>query len=174
MLQYPHMKPAKFFLTIVFFLTLGLVIGRFIPATPPAVDRSMTDMNHAGMDHGMLDVSGEEDIPSVKVSITGDAMNGFDLYLETENFVFSPENANGDHVSGEGHAHLYINNEKVTRIYGQWHHIHPHHMMNESNEVCVRLSTNDHRHYALGGNMIESCKMIEGEISPGQMMIDEV
>lgn len=76
------------------------------------------------MNHGIIDISNDPLIPELKnVKITKDPMSGWNLYLETKNFQFTPENASKKHIPGEGHAHLIINGEKAARIYSNWFHI---------------------------------------------------
>ena len=64
-------------------------------------------------EHGMIDVSADSAIPQIDLVIHEDAMSGLNLEIITQNFRFAPEHASSDHVAGEGHAHLYIDGEKV-------------------------------------------------------------
>ena len=47
----------------------------------------------------------------------------YSLHLITENFRFAPESVSMKPVFGEGHAHLYIDDVLICRIYGPWQHI---------------------------------------------------
>ena len=91
--------------------------------------------------------------PAVSLAVHKDAQSGYNAQLTTTNFTFSPENASQDHVAGEGHAHLYINGEKVGRLYSDWHHIGA--LPEGTHTVRVTLNTNDHRGYAHDGVAIE-------------------
>jgi len=58
--------------------------------------------------------------PSVKMIVSKDAMSGFNIRIVTKNFKWSPEHASLSHIPGEGHAHIYIDDVKIARVYGEW------------------------------------------------------
>ena len=66
----------------------------------------------------------------------------------TTNFRFAPENASSPHRDGEGHALLYVNGEKVARLYGPWFHIE--FLPSGPTKVTVTLNANDHSGLAVG------------------------
>lgn len=100
----------------------------------------------------IMDVSGEESIPELKIFVTEDRMSGWNIRLETENFTFAPESTGLPHVHGEGHAHLYINDRKEGRIYGNWHHLES--LPAGDHTIKVTLNTNLHEEYAVDGEII--------------------
>ena len=86
--------------------------------------RSSGDGGGNGHMHGEpTEVPTEVPKPSVAISVTPDAKAGWNLQVTTGNFVFAPWNASRDVVWGEGHAHLYIDDVKIGRLYGEWYHI---------------------------------------------------
>jgi len=108
---------------------------------------AITGVGHA--DHPEMLVLPEDDnAPSVTITVTPDAVSGWNLHIETTNFRFAPENASTSHVQGEGHAHIYINGQKVARHYGAWYHIAK--LPGGTNTVEVVLSANDHRVLSMG------------------------
>ena len=69
---------------------------------------------------------------------------GKDLHLsfELKNFELSFENVNKEKVNGQGHIHLYIDGDKVMKIYQQeyvWQQLEP-----GTHEVRIELAHNDH------------------------------
>ena len=98
--------------------------------------------------HGKIDVSGEEKAPDLEIAMTRDAVSGWNLQISTTHFRFAPYNANGKHVMGEGHAHIYINGKKYARVYGPWFHIGA--LEKGVNHVEVTLNGNGHDAYVLG------------------------
>ena len=92
--------------------------------------------------------------PSLVLEIQKDPVAGWNLHVGTENFRFSPENASGDHVSGEGHAHVYVNGEKLARLYGNWIHIGQ--LPKGSVTVSATLNSNDHRALEVGGKPLKA------------------
>lgn len=132
------------FLVLLALLTVGYAQGawyQYETRSGPLTD-----------EQAMLDVSGEEPVPSVEVSVMQDGISGWNIRLQTENFTFSPESAGQEHVPGEGHAHLYINGEKADRMYGEWLHLGT--MPAGDYTIRVVLNTNSHKEYAVDGKVI--------------------
>jgi|GEM_PF-2690409 len=100
---------------------------------------------HAHKGSSRIDVSGEEAIPDLEIAMTEDAVSGWNLQISTTDFRFTPYNVGGDHVPGEGHAHIYINGEKRARIYGPWFHVDP--LPKGRHDIEVTLNSNTHAEY---------------------------
>jgi hypothetical protein len=90
--------------------------------------------------------------PLVALDITADPHAGWNVHVKLENFRFTPQNAGSTDVSGEGHAHLYVNGKKIARLYAGWYHLAELPVGNA--EVLVTLNTNDHRLLAINGTPI--------------------
>lgn len=159
-------------------LCIGLIFGSGIGFTIAAGNgitldgHDHADSSHhqqtASMDakskhqHGeMLVLKSDEHSPSIEISARPDIVSGWNLNIKTSNFRFAPENASGAHVTGEGHAHIYINNVKIARIYGSWFHIGQ--LATGTNTVTVTLNTNDHRQIAVGGKPLSASLMLNVE-----------
>ena len=71
------------------------------------------------------------------------------LTLTVENFTFDRAAVDGAHRAGTGHAHLYIDGEKVGRVYDPTYRTDP--LSPGRHEIRVELNTNDHRAYARAG-----------------------
>lgn len=114
------------------------------------------DHSKGSHEHGLMTVI--ENAPTVDFEIVRQSNTSADIKLTTTNFTFTPENADGAHVAGEGHAHLYIDGKKITRLYGDWYQISG--LEAGEYEVKVSLNTNDHRGYATVERMVEMKKML--------------
>ena len=90
--------------------------------------------------------------PTLDISITEDPASGWNLFADVENLTFSPENVGGEAIDGEGHLHLSIDGERVTRLYGPWWHISG--LSAGDHEVMVEVSANDHSTYGVDGDPI--------------------
>ncbi len=97
--------------------------------------------------------------PAVTVEVTEDPKKGWNLHAEVANFVIAPEKASSEHVDGEGHMHLYIDGEKITRLYGNWWHVAA--LTEGTHEIMVEVSANDHRAYAKDGVPIVATTTID-------------
>ena len=91
---------------------------------------------------------------SVQVHAQADAHGGgaLNVRIYATGFAFAPQSVNGDHVSGEGHAHIYVDGEKIGRVYGPWFFLGG--LTAGEHEVRVTLSSNTHEPYARNGEPI--------------------
>lgn len=100
-------------------------------------------------DHSKTMNLAPKDAPQLSVSLFPLEGGGFNLRLETENFIFTPQNVDGDPIAGEGHAHLYIDDVKIARIYGEWHHLES--LPDGAETLTVALYANDHSAFTVQG-----------------------
>ncbi|MDX1766240.1 MAG: hypothetical protein R3313_04785 [Candidatus Saccharimonadales bacterium] len=105
-------------------------------------------------------------VPGVDITVSEDTKSGWNLSMTISNFEFSPENAGQDHIDGQGHAHLYIDGKKVTRLYGPNYYIGE--LSEGEHQIRVTLNTNDHRDYTAGGEVIESIVTITDDHHEGE------
>ena len=158
-----------------------------VTATPEASDtvemqhdQDMGDMAGAGQDgsghhdHGSsVEVAEGVPVPTVAIEVTEDPVEGWNLRVRTTDFKIVPENVSTAHIDGEGHMHLYIDGEKVSRLYGEWHHIGP--LAPGEHGVRVELSANDHSAMAVDGDIIDATAVIvAGEMDGHAMGHDHV
>lgn len=142
-------------------LVIGLVFGSgigFLMAASYGV--TLNGHDHV-TDHGEMATDGHAhaamqpivlasraNAPTLAVRAIKDPMSGWNLEVGVTNFRFAPQNASLDHVDGEGHAHVYVNGEKIARLYGNWFHIES--MPEGDVTVEVALNSNDHRPLNVG------------------------
>ncbi len=155
----------------IIFLIIGLFfgtgIGFLVAATSGAQleghehgsavhDHSAHDHGgHEGMDHSkMTDVSDKP--PTLSVVLHPDGPQSRNLEIVTTNFEFDPVGVNGEHEPGKGHAHVYINDVKITRAYAPWLQLSA--LPKGEHTLRVTLNANDHSHLAVNGEPLEVIK----------------
>ena len=79
-------------------------------------------------------------------------MTGYNLQVIVDGFEFAPQSASLAHVAGEGHAHVYANGVKLSRLYSEWMHLDA--LASGDVVIEVSLNTNDHRPLAVNGTPI--------------------
>lgn len=70
---------------------------------------------------------------------------GWTITVQSYDFEFTPDLADGPHVPGTGHGHIYLNGLKLGRLYTASKNIGA--LPSGEHEIRVTLSTNDHRAY---------------------------
>jgi hypothetical protein len=111
-----------------------------------------------GQAHGTIDVGGLPNRPAVELIVHTDAKKGWNLQVQTEHFRWAPEHVNLAHVPGEGHAHLYVNGKKLTRLYGEWYYLE--HLRPGDNRITVTLNANSHDDYAINGEPVFATQIV--------------
>jgi hypothetical protein len=120
------------------------------------------DLAPAGMhSHRQKEVPAGEVPPTLSLEVLADPMKErtYSLHLRTEHFRFTPEAVSRAPVFGEGHAHLYVDDVLLGRIYGSWHHLPR--LKPGKHEILVTLNWNNHDEYAVGGSTIAARQALE-------------
>lgn len=145
---------------------VGVLIAPLFRELPPT---DGTNPQAMAMDAAAMHPTREvpaEGAPGVEVSVIKDPMDGWTLTLTTENFTFAPLSAGSAAVPNEGHAHLYVDDVKVARLYGP--HFHIPELAPGQHDITVALSSNDHAYFAVGGARIEARTVIVQDASAGE------
>lgn len=87
-----------------------------------------------------------EPAPNIAIEVEPDG-DGWIVRVLTEEFTFTPDLADGAHVPGTGHGHLYLGGLKLQRLYEPEARIGA--LPPGKHQVRVTLNTNDHRAYVV-------------------------
>ena len=109
--------------------------------------------------------------PMVTLDIQKDPTGGFNVHVVTSNFVWRPEMASMQHVSGEGHAHVYLDGRKIMRIYNEWFHLNTYQFSTRAGEqlLSIEFVGNDHAPYTIQGLPVGAEQVVDvpsDEIQP--------
>ena len=96
--------------------------------------------------------------PSFEVQVLQDPVEGWNILIVTD-LIFSPENVSSEHVEGEGHAHIYVDGVKVSRVYGMWHYLN--NLEPGEHEIRIELANNDHSLFIAGEHVLDQTITIE-------------
>lgn len=156
--------------TILVAIWLLAPVGSFVRSPIAAEQRHVGTQHQVSVDkhhdHGKVrDVVSGKDV-RLKLHATVDIVSGYNVHIMTENFRFSPEYIDKATDAIEGHAHLYVNGEKKSRLYGPWFHLPAAWLETGENIVRVTLNDNRHAHWAQDG------KVIAAEIRLGTGVFD--
>lgn len=116
--------------------------------------------NSATHTHTLLEIADGTPVPTITHLVFPDDKDGYNIQILTENFTFSPSMINREPAENEGHAHLYVNGQKVQRVYGHWVHLPSDALVPGANAVRVTLNANDHSEWAFQGVAISSTVIV--------------
>lgn len=125
-------------------------------ASGGAMDHSQ--MDHANVDHSPVNVAAGPDAPTLAMVLHKDEVSGYNLEIQTTNFTFTPETVNQDNVPNAGHAHVYANNKKLSRVYGNWFHITG--LPSGEHTIMVELNANSHGVIQVDGTPLQVSKTV--------------
>jgi hypothetical protein len=120
-----------------------------------------------GMALKTFEVSAAEPVPTVSFEITKDTMGGWDVHVDTTNFTYSPEHLNGAPVPGEGHVHLYIDDNLIIML-APWYHIDS--LSPGAHTIRAGLFNNDHSAYTINGQRVEATQTVDVPASGAMQM----
>lgn len=116
-----------------------------------------TDDDQAGDDHHdettAATVASERPV-SVHITAESDGQAGVNVSIVTEGFQFAPELVDQAHTPGSGHAHIYADGVKLSRVFDTQYHIEE--LAPGEHEIRVSLNTNDHSELTYEGHIVEA------------------
>ena len=113
----------------------------------------------------------QELAPKATLEIEKDPTGGFNVQVVTTNFIWRPEMASMKHVTGEGHAHVFLDGRKIMRIYNQWFHLNTYQFSTRAGEqlLSIEFVGNDHAPYTIQGLPVGTEQIVDvpgDEIQP--------
>ncbi len=95
---------------------------------------------------------------SVKITAEPDANGGVYVRITTEGFRFAPDLVDQDHTPGAGHAHIYLDGEKLGRVFADEYHIAV--VPPGEREIRVSLNTNNHSELVFDGAKVTAAATV--------------
>lgn len=99
-----------------------------------------------------------EPAPAISLGIAR-AGEGWQIKVQATEFTFSKDLADGPHVPGTGHGHLYLDGLKLQRLYSDSATIGA--LPPGTYEIRVTLNTNNHRAYVVGNTPVTASASID-------------
>ncbi|MCF6521899.1 hypothetical protein [Streptomyces sp. JJ36] len=103
-----------------------------------------------------------ETAPAVRLEVTPDSESGWNVQVKTERYRWAPGKAGQQAAGGEGHAHLYLDGERIARLYGEWFHVPADAVPDGPHELSAILTASDHSAWAADGRPIEDAVRVTG------------
>lgn len=116
---------------------------------------SVPDHTHDAHSHDEpIEVEFAGPAPMLSVEVLPDPKSGYNAFIKVDGIVLSGEHASQDSVDGEGHLHIYVNGQKLGRLYGGATHIGA--LPEGDLEITVAAYSNDHQRYLVDGEPVEA------------------
>uniref|UniRef100_B8HQR1 DUF4399 domain-containing protein n=1 Tax=Cyanothece sp. (strain PCC 7425 / ATCC 29141) TaxID=395961 RepID=B8HQR1_CYAP4 len=122
----------------------------------------MEGMHHPGdktHSHQLLEIPPGQPVPTVKLIVHPDAKQGWNLELQVTNFKFTPPQLQSKSNFSEGHAHLYLDGKKITRLYGSWYYLAS--LPPGQHQLKVTLNAHGHETLAYKGQPIQAIALVQ-------------
>jgi uncharacterized surface protein with fasciclin (FAS1) repeats len=135
----------------------------------------MTASTHTHADGAMHDHSTPLEAsagpaPVVDLQIIPLDDGSYNVRVQTLNFTFAPQHVDMEPMAGEGHAHLYIDDEKIARIYGEWYHLES--LPDDAQMISVALYANNHQPLAVDGVQVTDMVMLDDMMGLESTVVD--
>ncbi len=160
-------KPIIFFPIGLFFgIGIGFLWAASAGVTLDGHEHSENTAGHETMagdhsaQHGTaIVITDGANAPTVDIIVKPDAVSGWNVEVVTTNFTFAPKSVNQPNKDGEGHAHIYVNGEKLSRIYAPWMHIGS--LPAGETTVSVSLNANNHSPLSVGDKPLKASTTVQ-------------
>lgn len=91
--------------------------------------------------------------PSAALRVAADPAGGWTVQLVTTGFAWAPQDVNSPAAAGQGHAHLYAADRKVSRVYADWTFLGAD-SAQEGEVMTAVLYADDHTAWAVDGQPV--------------------
>lgn len=119
----------------------------------------------SAVDHGAIKIHEVQrsEVPTISLDVKKDPTGGFNVHVITTNFHWTPERASATHIEGQGHAHVYLADQKIIRLYNSWFHLNTFQFATTSGEQLLRVELvgNDHAPITVNSDGISSELLVD-------------
>jgi hypothetical protein len=142
------------------FISLGLIACGDKQLTEPTKNSMSHDHSaHKHDDTDLLAINPKAKMPEIGLSVEQDSVTGWNIRIDASNFQFTPEKlGQAPTLAAEGHAHIYVDDYKIARIYGPWYHLKP--LSPGPHTILVSLNANDHSSLTYNGIALNATMQI--------------
>ncbi len=137
----------------------GILNGVYLSVTKVAEHGHGDDASASGQHAAMAHEALESEVPiSVSIMTEVDDRGGVDVQVMTEGWLWTPDNVDGDHIPGEGHAHIYVDGVKIDRVYGPNYYLEA--LEPGERQIRLTLNANSHEELTYNGKSVEAVAVV--------------
>ncbi len=102
----------------------------------------------------------EKPYPLINLEIMKDKVDGYNLYIDLENFTLNPSQIGNENQSNMGYLQLFINDIKITRVYSKWVHVPQRFFNLKENFIKITFNSNNFDEFTIDGKPLEYLQKI--------------
>ena len=126
--------------------------GRFpITFHPAAADGGGAEHSHDHSGNSAVELAKPVNL---ELASEVDPAGGLHIRISAENWQWAPEEVNQPSRPGVGHAHIYANGEKLSRVYGPYHYVPD--LPPGVHQIKIDLNDNQHNALTVNGAPLET------------------
>ena len=87
-------------------------------------------------------IDAEKPYPLINLEIIKDKVDGYNLYIDLENFTLNPSQIGSENQPNMGYLQLFVNDIKIIRAYSNWVHVPQRFFNLKDNFIKITFNSN--------------------------------
>ena len=108
-------------------------------------------------------IDAEKPYPLINLEIVKDKVDGYNLYIDLENFTLNPSQIGSENQSNMGYLQLFVNDIKITRVYSNWVHVPQRFFNLKDNFIKITFNSNLYDEFTIEGKPLEYILKVTGD-----------
>ncbi len=108
-------------------------------------------------------IDAEKPYPLINLEIIKDKVDGYNLYIDLENFTLNPSQIGSKNQPNMGYLQLFVNDIKITRVYSNWVHVPQRFFNLKDNFIKITFNSNLYDEFTIEGKPLEYILKVTGD-----------
>ena len=108
-------------------------------------------------------IDAEKPYPLINLEIIKDKVDGYNLYIDLENFTLNPSQIGSGNQPNMGYLQLFVNDIKITRVYSNWVHVPQRFFNLKDNFIKITFNSNLYDEFTIEGKPLEYILKVTGD-----------
>ena len=108
-------------------------------------------------------IDAEKPYPLINLEIIKDKVDGYNLYIDLENFTLNPSQIGSVNQPNMGYLQLFVNDIKITRVYSNWVHVPQRFFNLKDNFIKITFNSNLYDEFTIEGKPLEYILKVTGD-----------
>ena len=108
-------------------------------------------------------IDAKKPYPLINLEIMKDKVDGYNLYIDLENFILNPSQIGSENQPNMGYLQLFVNDIKITRVYSNWVHVPQRFFNLKDNFIKITFNSNLYDEFTIEGKPLEYILKVTGD-----------